>query len=51
MDAIREHYLTLVRYLDLQNMGMVLGTSCGTPSMTLRSRFPQQAFELGKKMK
>ena len=51
MDAIREHYLTLVRYLDLQNMGMVLGTSCGTPSMTLRSRFPQQAFELGKKLK
>lgn len=51
MDAIREHYLTLVRYLNLQNMGMVLGTGCGTPAMTRRSRFPQAAYELGKNLK
>ena len=51
MDALREHYLTLVRYLNLRDMGMVLGTSCGTPSMTKRSSFPQMAFELGKKLK
>ena len=51
MDAVREHYLTLVRYLNLRDMGMVLGTGCGTPSMTRRSRFPQAARELGKSLK
>ena len=51
MDAIREHYLTLVRYLNLRDMGMVLGTGCGTPAMTKRSRNPQAAYELGKKLK
>ena len=51
MDAIREHYLTLVRYLNLQDMGMVLGTSCGTPSQSRRSRYPQAAYELGKKLR
>jgi multimeric flavodoxin WrbA len=51
MDAIREHYLTLVRYLNLQDMGMVLGTSCGTPAMTRCSNFPQAAYELGKKLR
>ena len=51
MDAIREHYLTLVKYLNLRNMGMVLGTGCGTPAMTRRSRYPQAAYELGKKLK
>lgn len=51
MDAIREHYLTLVKYLNLRDMGMVLGTGCGTPAMTRRSRYPQAAYELGKKLK
>ena len=51
MDAIREHYLTLVRYLNLRDMGMVLGTGCGTPSMTKRSPYPQAAYELGMKLK
>ena len=51
MDAIREHYQTLVRYLNLQDMGSVLATGCGTPNMTKRSRFPQEAYELGKKLR
>lgn len=50
MDAIREHDLTLVRYLNLRDMGMVPGSSGGTPSMTKRSRYPQAAYELGKKL-
>ena len=33
-DALEAHYHTLVRYLNLENMGMVLGKGCGTPSMT-----------------
>ncbi len=51
MDAIREHYLTLVKYLNLRDMGMVLGTGCGTPSMTKRSHYPQAAYELGKNLR
>ena len=30
-------------------MGMVLGKGCGTPSMTQHSKYPEQAYELGKK--
>ena len=40
-----------MKYLNLRDMGMVLGTGCGTPAMTKRSRYPQTAFELGKKLK
>ena len=51
MDAVKEHYLTLVRYLNLWDMGMILAAGCGTPPMTKRSHFPQMAFELGKKLR
>lgn len=51
MDAVREHYLTLVKHLNLRDMGMVLGTGCGTPSMTKRSCYPQAAYELGRKLR
>ena len=46
-EALEAHYKTLVRYLNLQDMGMVLGYGCGTPSMTEHSQFPQQAYHLG----
>lgn len=48
-DALESHYQTLVRYLDLEDQGMVLGRGCGSPSMTKRSRFPKMAYELGKR--
>lgn len=47
-EALESHYKTLVRYLNLRDMGMVLGVGCGTPSMTQHSEFPQQAYRLGK---
>ena len=43
-EALESHYKTLVRYLNLKDMGMVLGYGCGTPSMTQHSEFPQQAY-------
>lgn len=49
--ALEAHYKTLVRYLNLKDMGTVLGKGCGTPSMTQRSKYPEQAYELGKKLK
>ena len=49
-EALEAHYRTLVRYLNLEDMGMVLGYGCGTPSMTKRSDFPRQAYELGRQL-
>ena len=50
-DALEAHYRTLVHYLNLKDMGMVLGKGCGTPSMTQHSKYPEQAYELGIKLK
>ena len=50
-EALEAHYKTLVRYLNLQDMGMVLGTGCGTPSMTEHSSYTQRAYELGNCLK
>lgn len=49
-DALVSHYKTLVRYLHFQDMGMVLGYGCGTPAMTSHSFFPQEAYQLGKRL-
>lgn len=43
-DALEAHYETLLRYLNLTDMGR----GCGTPSMTKHSRYMKQAYELGK---
>lgn len=50
-EALEVHYKTLVRYLNLEDKGMVLGYGCGTPSMTRHSQFPQQAYSLGNRLK
>lgn len=50
-EALEAHYKTLVRYLDFQDMGMILGGGCGTPAMTAHSRYIHQAYELGKNLK
>ena len=49
-EALTAHYRTLVRYINFTDMGMVLGHGCGTPSMTARSRYPQEAYQLGKSL-
>lgn len=49
-EALEAHYRTLVRYLDLEDQGTVLGRGCGTLSMTKRSRYPKLAYELGRRL-
>lgn len=49
-DALEAHYHTLVKYLNLDDMGTVLGGGCGTPSMTKGSRYPGMAYRLGKSL-
>lgn len=46
-DALEAHYQTLVRYLSMEDCGMILGKGCGSPSMTLHSQYPKAAYELG----
>lgn len=50
-EALSAHYNTLVRYLNLEDMGTVLGAGCGTPQMTKHSQYPQAAYELGNRLK
>ena len=45
-EALESHYDTLVRYLNLDDMGRVLGYGCGMPSMTKRSKYPNEAYKL-----
>ena len=49
-DALSAHYKTLVRYIHLNDQGMVLGYGCGTPSMTERSRYPRDAYNLARSL-
>lgn len=46
-DALENHYKTLVRYLDFEDCGMVLGRGCGSPAMTKRTKYPEMAYTLG----
>lgn len=43
-EALESHYKTLVRYLNLDDQGMVLGYGCGTVSMTRHSEYPDKAY-------
>lgn len=49
-DALMAHYKTLVRYINFEDQGQVLGYGCGTVSMTRRSSYPQAAYELGRNL-
>ena len=47
-ESLAAHYKTLVRYINFEDKGMVLGYGCGSPSVTKASRYPEQAYNLGK---
>ena len=49
-EALEAHYKTLVRYINFEDMGMVLGHGCGSPSMTRNSKYPDDAYELGRSL-
>lgn len=48
MADLQNHYLTLCRYLKLENKGMILATGCGRRPDIENSDYPRQAYELGK---
>ena len=47
-EALEAHYNPLVRYLQWRDCGRVLGYGCGTPAMTRASRYPKEAYALGR---
>ncbi len=49
-DALEAHYRTLVRYIRFRDCGTVLGYGCGSPAATKRSRYPQEAYRLGRSL-
>lgn len=49
-EALESHYHTLVRYLDFEDCGMVLGYGCGSPAMTKRTKYPEMAYRLGRNL-
>ena len=49
-EALEAHYKTLVRYINFENKGMILGYGCGSPAMTQRSRYPEEAYKLGRSL-
>lgn len=50
-NALAEHYKTLVRYLNFESVGLVLGYGCGTPWVTSNSKYINIAYEFGKNLK
>lgn len=50
MDDLVSHYRTLVDYMGWSDVGMVLGTGCGTRSMAESSPWPERAYLLGKSL-
>lgn len=48
MQALKLHYETLVKYLNFNDVGQVLGVGCGTPAMTENSEFVKRAYEFGR---
>lgn len=48
MPYTAEHYKKLCRYMNFENVGMVLGTGCGSPSMTKGTKHMKDAYDLGR---
>lgn len=51
MKDLFNHYLTLCDYLHFENMGSILGLGCGTVNMTKMTKYIEEAYMLGRKIK
>lgn len=49
-DALKLHYQTLVKYLNFNDVGSVLGYGCGTPQTTASSKYVEMAYNLGNSL-
>lgn len=51
MENISAHYQTLVKYLNFDDQGMILGKGCGNVPMTRRTEYPRAAYEMGRSLR
>ena len=49
-DVIEAYYRKLCDYMHFQDLGMVMGGGCGTPEMTKRSGYVEEAYALGRSL-
>ena len=49
-EALVSHYKTLVRYINFEDKGMVLGYGCGSTATTNRSKYPNEAYQFGRSL-
>lgn len=47
MEALINHYETLVRYMNWQSVGQVMATGCGARALVEHSDFGEQAYKIG----
>lgn len=47
MEALKNHYETLVRYMNWQDVGQIWATGCGTRSAVENSEFGDMAYRIG----
>ncbi len=47
MEALKNHYETLVRYMSWQDVGQIWATGCGNRPLVERSEFGDMAFKIG----
>ena len=50
MVIMKTAHKTLVRYINFEDKGMILGYGCGSPGMTKKSRYPEDAYKLGRNL-
>ena len=50
MEALTVHYRTLARYMQWTDSGMVLALGCGARPDIEQSKFPQEAYQLGRSL-
>ena len=50
MEALANHYDTLVRYMEWQDVGQVWATGCGARSLVERSEFADMAYKIGENL-
>lgn len=50
MSALTDHYDTLVRYMEWQDVGKVLGIGCGSRALVERSQFGDMAEKMGQEL-
>ena len=50
MEALQNHYETLVRYMEWQDVGQVWATGCGARSLVERSEFADMAKTIGESL-